>query len=84
MANDDRTRIIARRTPESAAMQASVQRAMAITASINRLTYNDADQNWSWSNSNYMLGTFTVDNVQYEKFAAGLAQKMGEKAPEKK
>ena len=41
-----------------------------------KMTYNDADQNWSWSNSNYMLGTFTVDNVQYEKFAAGLAQKM--------
>jgi len=40
------------------------------------MTYNDADQNWSWSNSNYMFGTFTVDNVQYEKFAAGLAQKM--------
>jgi hypothetical protein len=52
------------------------------------MTYNDADQNWSWSNSNYMLGSFTVDNIQYEKFAAGLAQKMeqmkGEKAPEKK
>jgi hypothetical protein len=41
-----------------------------------KMTYNDADQNWSWSNSNYMLGTFSVDNAQYEKFAAGLAQKM--------
>lgn len=54
----------------------------------SKMTYNDADQNWSWENSNYMFGTFTVDNVQYEKFAAGLAQKMattkGEKAPEKK
>lgn len=40
-----------------------------------KMTYNDANQNWSWSNSNYMLGTFSVDNVQYEKFAAGLAQK---------
>jgi hypothetical protein len=53
-----------------------------------KMTYNDADQNWSWANSNYMLGTFIVDNVQYEKFAAGLAQKMagmkGQKAPEKK
>ena len=52
-----------------------------------KMTYNDADQNWSWSNSNYMLGTFTVDSVQYEKFAAGLAQKMtqmkNEKASEK-
>ena len=53
-----------------------------------KMTYNDADQNWSWSNSNYMLGTFSIDNVQYERFAAGLAQKMAgteaEKAPEKK
>jgi hypothetical protein len=53
-----------------------------------KMTYNDADQNWSWSNSNYMLGTFSVDNVQYEKFAAGLAQKMAgmknEPSPEKK
>jgi hypothetical protein len=53
-----------------------------------KMTYNDAEQNWSWENSNYMFGTFTVDNVQYEKYAAGLAQKMaqmkGEKAPEKK
>ena len=43
-----------------------------------KMTYNDADQNWSWANSNYMLGRFTIDNVQYEKFAAGLAQKMVE------
>jgi len=54
----------------------------------SKMTYTDADQNWSWDNSNYMFGTFTVDNVQYQKFAAGLAQKMtemkGEKAPEKK
>jgi len=41
-----------------------------------KMTYSDADQNWSWSDSNYMLGTFSVDNIQYEKFAAGLAQKM--------
>jgi acetyltransferase-like isoleucine patch superfamily enzyme len=44
MAKDDRTRIIARRTPESAAMSASVKRAMAITARLNRLTFNDADE----------------------------------------
>jgi hypothetical protein len=54
----------------------------------SKMTYTDADQNWSWSNSNYMLGTFSIDNVQYEKFAAGLAQKMGamknEASPEKK
>ena len=44
MANDDRTKIIPRRTPESAAMLAGVKRAMAITANLNRLTFNDADE----------------------------------------
>jgi acetyltransferase-like isoleucine patch superfamily enzyme len=44
MANDHRTLIIPRRTPESAAMSANVRRAMAITATLNRLTYNDADE----------------------------------------
>src|SRR5437667_9043188 len=43
MANDDR-RIIPRRTPESAAMSANLKRAMAITATLNRLTFNDADE----------------------------------------
>jgi len=42
MANDDGTRIIQRRTPESAAMMASVRRAMAITARLNRLAFDDA------------------------------------------
>ena len=44
MPNDERTRIIYSRTPESAAMLASVKRAMAITARLNRLTFNDADE----------------------------------------
>jgi acetyltransferase-like isoleucine patch superfamily enzyme len=44
MPNDDRTRTIYRRTPESAAMVANVKRAMAITAALNRLTFNDADE----------------------------------------
>ena len=44
MANDDRTKIIPRRTPESAAMSANIKRAMAITATLNRLTFNDADE----------------------------------------
>ena len=44
MTNDDRTRVIPGRTPESAAMLASVKRAMAITANLNRLTFNDADE----------------------------------------
>lgn len=44
MAIDDRTKIVPKRTPESAAMLASVKRAMAITANLNRLTCNDADE----------------------------------------
>jgi hypothetical protein len=52
----------------------------------SQLTYNDAGQNWNLKDSNYMLGTFTVDSVQYEKFAAGLSQKMAamKKTDEKK
>jgi acetyltransferase-like isoleucine patch superfamily enzyme len=42
MSNAAGTRIIRRRTPESAAMLASVRRAMTITARLNRLTFNDA------------------------------------------
>lgn len=44
MMNNDRTRIIHRRTPESAAMVANVKRASAITATLNRLTFNDAEE----------------------------------------
>src|ERR1700748_2639584 len=44
MSNERGTRIIHRRTPESAAMLANVKRAMAITAALNRLTFNDADE----------------------------------------
>lgn len=44
MAHDDRTKIISRRTVESAAMLASVKRAMVITAALNRLTFNDAEE----------------------------------------
>src|ERR1700758_2181275 len=44
MLNDHRTKIIYGRTPESAAMLANVKRAMAITAKLNRLTFDDADE----------------------------------------
>ncbi|HTF71745.1 MAG TPA: sugar O-acetyltransferase [Edaphobacter sp.] len=44
MSNEDSSKIIYRRTPESAAMVANVKRAMAITATLNRLTFNDADE----------------------------------------
>ncbi len=40
----DRTRVIYRRTSESAAMSANIRRAMTLTASLNRLTFNDADE----------------------------------------
>lgn len=42
MARDDSTRMIARGTPDSAAMVASLRRAAEITAELNRLTFNDA------------------------------------------
>ena len=38
--------------------------------------YTDAGQNWDYSGSNYMFGTFELDNVMYEKYMAGLSQKM--------
>lgn len=44
MMNDDRTKIVYGRTPESAGMLANVKRAMAITATLNRLTFNDTDE----------------------------------------
>lgn len=44
----------------------------------SKLLYTDAGQNWDAKNSNYMFGTFTVDSEQYEKFSAGLSQKMAE------
>lgn len=44
MSKEDGTRIVHRRTPESAAMLANVKRAMAITANLNRLTFNEADE----------------------------------------
>jgi acetyltransferase-like isoleucine patch superfamily enzyme len=44
MSDEVGTRIIHRGTPESAAMLADVKRAMAITATLNRLTFDDADE----------------------------------------
>jgi acetyltransferase-like isoleucine patch superfamily enzyme len=44
MSNEHGTKTIYSRTPESAAMLANVKRAMAITATLNRLTFNDADE----------------------------------------
>jgi hypothetical protein len=40
------------------------------------IAYNDADHPWKAEGSNYMFGTFEIDSEQYEKYAAGLAQKM--------
>jgi acetyltransferase-like isoleucine patch superfamily enzyme len=44
MSNEDGSRIIFRRTPESVAMSANIKRAMAITAKLSRLTFNDAGE----------------------------------------
>lgn len=44
----------------------------------SKLVYTDAKQNWDTKDSNYMFGTFTVDSEQYEKYTAGLSQKMSE------
>ncbi len=44
MPNDDRAKNIYRGTPESAAMLANIKRAMAITARLDRLTFDDADE----------------------------------------
>ncbi len=44
MSDADGTKIIHGRTPDSAAMLANAKRAMAITAALNRLTFNDADE----------------------------------------
>ncbi len=43
MARRDRARIIPGATPEAASMLASVKRATAITAALNRLTFAAAD-----------------------------------------
>ena len=42
--NDNRTKIIYRQTPESTTMVANTKQAMAITAILNHLTFNDADK----------------------------------------
>ncbi|AIO41920.1 bacterial transferase hexapeptide family protein [Burkholderia cenocepacia] len=44
MTHDDRITVVPRRTPESAAMRAELARAMAITARLNRLAFDDADE----------------------------------------
>ena len=44
-----------------------------------QIVYNDAGKNWNFENSNYMFGTFQIDSEMYEKYTAGLAQKMAPK-----
>ena len=49
------------------------------------VTYRDAGQNWNFKGTNYMLADFSLTSAQYEKYSAGLAQKMAAmKAPPKK
>ncbi|WP_296225962.1 sugar O-acetyltransferase [Ralstonia sp. UBA689] len=44
MTKDDHAKIVRGRTPESAKMVANVKRAGVLTAALNRLTFNDADE----------------------------------------
>jgi hypothetical protein len=44
MSADNVVRMIHSKTPDSAALLANVKRAMALTARLNRLTFDDADQ----------------------------------------
>lgn len=47
--------------------------------------YKDAGQNWNFKGTNYMLADFSLTSAQYEKYSAGLAQKMAaKKTPPKK
>ena len=49
------------------------------------VTYRDAGQSFSLKGTNYMRADFSVTSAQYEKYSAGLAQKMAAmKAPPKK
>ena len=43
----------------------------------SQMTYTDSGNNWKFEGSNYMFGTFQLDSDMYEKYSAGLAQKMG-------
>ena len=43
------------------------------------VTYTDSNQDWHWKDTNYMLGSFTIDSDQYARYTAGLAQKMAAK-----
>jgi len=41
-----------------------------------KFTYTDAGQNWTLENSNYMFTKFSTNSAEYEKYTAGLAQRM--------
>ncbi len=43
-----------------------------------QIAYNDTGNDWHFENSNYMFGTFQLDSEMYDKYAAGLAQKMAQ------
>lgn len=44
MSNEESTKVIFSKTPESETMLSNIKRAMTITAKLNRLTFNDADE----------------------------------------
>ena len=47
------------------------------------MEFSDGGQKWKLQNSNYMFSKFDVNSKQYEKFSAGLAQKMAAMSKEK-
>ena len=49
----------------------------------SKLEFSGSGQNWKLKDSNYMFGSFEVDSKQYEKYHAGLAQKMADMKKEK-
>src|SRR5204863_8281618 len=48
------------------------------------LEFTDAGQKWKFQNSNYMFSKFDLNSKEYEKFSAGLAQKMAAAKKEEK
>ncbi len=50
----------------------------------SKLIYTDAGQNWNLKDSNYMLADFSLTSEQYERYSAGLAQKMAAMCKDKK
>ena len=49
-----------------------------------KMIYNDSDQNWDWTDTNYMLGTFTIDSDQYREVCRRVSAENGEEGKARK